>query len=92
MDDTGGGIGLDATSDSGADGALARSTYLEREPVEVNADAAMTALLVRRRALEERAEVLRQQKKTMAPEAWDREFEQLMIELARVSHRIRAGS
>ena len=25
-------------------------------------------------------------------EAWDREFEQLMIELARVSHRIRAGS
>ena len=92
MDDTGGGIGLDATSDSGADGALARATYLEREPVEVNADAAMTALLVRRRALEERAEVLRQQKKTMAPEAWDREFEQLMIELARVSHRIRAGS
>ncbi len=58
----------------------------------MNADAAMTALLARRRALEERAETLRLQKKTMAPEAWDREFEQLMIELARVSHRIRAGS
>jgi hypothetical protein len=28
----------------------------------------------------------------MAPEVWDREFEALMIELARVSRRIRAGS
>ena len=92
IDDSGAGIGLDATAESGNDGALARATYFEREPAEINADAAMAALLARRRVLEERAEVLRQHKKTMAPEQWDREFEQLMIELARVSHRIRAGS
>jgi hypothetical protein len=52
----------------------------------------MTALIAKRRALEEKAEVLRQKKSTMAPEAWEREYEQLMIELARVSHRIRVGS
>jgi hypothetical protein len=58
----------------------------------VNADAEMAALIAKRRALEERAEQLRQKKSSMPQEAWEREFEQLMIELARVSHRIRAGS
>jgi hypothetical protein len=69
-------------------GPLARATYLEREAVEVNADAEMAALIARRRSLEERAEQLRQKKSSMPQEAWEREFEQLMIELARVSHRI----
>jgi len=53
---------------------------------------ALAALIARRRSLEERAEQLRQKKSSMPQEAWEREFEQLMIELARVSHRIRAGS
>ena len=92
LDDSGDGAGVEAGNDTGTDGALARATYLEREAVEVNADAEMAALIAKRRALEERAEQLRQKKSSMPQEAWEREFEQLMIELARVSHRIRAGS
>ena len=92
LDDSGDGVGVEAGGDVGTDGALARATYLEREAVEVNADAEMSALIARRRTLEERAEHLRQKKASMPQEAWEREFEQLMIELARVSHRIRAGS
>jgi hypothetical protein len=85
-------VGAEATAEKPADGALARATYLERDPVEETGGAEMTVLLARRRALEEKAEQLRQKKSTVAPEAWEREYEQLMIELARVSHRIRAGS
>lgn len=92
IDDNGDGIGADMAAQSPSDGALARATYLERDPAEETGDATMTALVARRRSLEEKAEVLRQKKSTMAPEAWEREYEQLMIELARVSHRIRAGS
>jgi hypothetical protein len=98
LDDSGDGKGSEAqetTSDptvQATDGALARATYFEADPAEATADAALSALLARRRTLEERAEVLRQRKPTMAPEQWDREFEALMIELARVSQRIRAGS
>jgi hypothetical protein len=101
LDDTGDGSGSEApgsnpSADAHAppieDGALARATYLERDPIEATADAELAALLAQRRTLEERAEALKQRKTTMAPEVWDREFEALMIELARVSRRIRAGS
>jgi len=92
IDDNGDGVGADPTAQSPTDGALARATYLERDQAEETGDATMTALVAKRRALEEKAEVLRQKKSTMAPEAWEREYEQLMIDLARVSHRIRAGS
>lgn len=92
IDDNGDGIGADMAAQSPSDGALARATYLERDPAEETGDATMAALVAKRRSLEERAEVLRQKKSTLAPEAWEREYEQLMIELARVSHRIRAGS
>ncbi len=101
LDDTGDGNGSEAPGASPApepntppieDGALARATYLERDPIEATADAGLAALLTERRTLEERAEALKQRKPTMAPEVWDREFEALMIQLARVSRRIRAGS
>jgi hypothetical protein len=91
LDDTGAGRGTEAPT-PGADGALARATYLERDPLESTSDPAMAALLARRRALEEQAEQLRQKRSTMAPDAWAREFEQLMIELARVSKQIRSSS
>ncbi len=101
LDDTGDGNGSEAPGSNPApepnappieDGALARATYLERDPIEATADAGLAALLEQRRTLEERAEALKQRKPTMAPEVWDREFEALMIELARVSRRIRVGS
>lgn len=94
LDDSGDGEGTDAAPAAGpaSDGALARATYLERDPIEATADAQLAALLARRQALEEEAEQLRQKKASMPQEEWEREFERLMIELARVSHRIRAGS
>ena len=55
-------------------------------------DPEMIDLLTRRRALEEQAERLKQRKPTMPLEQWEREFEELMIELARVSRRLRSRS
>lgn len=91
LDDTGDGAGIEATG-TGEDGALARATYLERDAAAVDADPELTELLGRRRSLEEQAERLKQRKATMAIETWEREFEALMIDLARVSRRIRSRS
>ncbi len=91
LDDNGDGEGLEAGG-KGDDGALARATYLARDAVANESDPEMIDLLTRRRALEEQAERLKQRKATMPLEAWEREFEQLMIELARVSRRIRSRS
>ncbi len=91
LDDTGDGQGIEATG-TGQDGALARATYLEREAAAVDADPELTELLTRRRTLEEQAERLKQRKPTMPIETWEREFEALMIDLARVSRRIRSRS
>lgn len=91
LDDTGDGAGIESTG-TGEDGALARATYLERDAATVDADPDLTELLNRRRMLEEQAERLKQRKATMPIEAWEREFEALMIDLARVSRRIRSRS
>jgi len=90
LDDTGDGTGIEAAG-TGEDGALARATYLERDVAE-DADPDLTELLGRRRSLEEQAERLKQRKATMPIETWEREFEALMIDLARVSRRIRSRS
>lgn len=91
LDDTGDGEGVDATT-AGADGALARATYLERDRAAIDGDPELVELLTRRRTLEEDAERLKQRKPSMPIEQWEREFEALMIELARVSKRIRSRS
>lgn len=91
LDDTGDGTGIEPDGE-GADGALARATYLQRDPAALTGDPALAALLAQRRTLEEQAEALKQRKRSMAPEEWDREFERLMIDLARVSRRIRSSS
>lgn len=91
LDDTGDGDGIDAAT-SGADGALARATYLERDRAAIDGDPELTELVTRRRTLEESAERLKLRKPSMPLEQWEREFEALMIELARVSKRIRSRS
>jgi hypothetical protein len=91
LDDTGDGKGIEAAG-AGEDGALARATYIERDAAAVDADPELTELLGRRRALEEQAERLKQRKPDMAIETWEREFEALMIDLARISRRIRSRS
>lgn len=90
LDDTGDGMGIES-GEAGEDGALARATYLVRDTI-LDADPELGELLTQRRTLEERAERLKQRKSSMPAESWEREFEQLMVELARVSKRIRSRS
>jgi hypothetical protein len=91
LDDNGDGEGIEAGAE-GRDGALARATYLERDPAALSGDPELLELLGRRRELEEEAEALKLKKPTMPREEWEREFERLMIDLARVSRIIRSRS
>ncbi len=91
LDDNGDRRGLEAGA-PGPDGALARTTYLDRDPAASTDDPALAALLARQQALEQEAEELKLRKPTMPPEEWNAAFEKLMIELARVSRTIRQRS
>jgi hypothetical protein len=94
LDDTGDGTGKDVM-DQGEDGAVASHTYLD----EARAGAAPTddvllRLMQRRALISADLEDLKIRKTFLAPAEYAREFERLMIELARVSHdiRVRVGS
>ena len=91
LDDNGDRIGREAGA-PGQDGALARTTYLDADPVAAATDPEIAALLTRQRALEEQAEALKLRKPSMPAAVWDAQFEKLMIELARVSRAIRSRS
>jgi hypothetical protein len=91
LDDNGDRVGREAGA-PGQDGALARTTYLDADPVDAATDPEVAALLTRQRALEEQAEALKLRKPVMPPAQWEAQFEKLMIELARVSRAIRSRS
>jgi hypothetical protein len=90
LDDNGDGVGREA-ADAGADGSVASRTYLDRAlPGAAPTDEVMLKLLQRRTALETEAEELKIRRSFLPPDEYAREFERLMIELARVSRDIRA--
>jgi hypothetical protein len=91
LDDNGDRVGREAGA-PGQDGVLARTTYLDADPVDAATDPEVAALLTRQRALEEQAEALKLRKPVMPPAQWEAQFEKLMIELARVSRAIRSRS
>ena len=92
LDDTGGGVGREAQA-PGVDGAVARTTYLEPEPVvEMPGDAALATLFRRRAALENALEELKARKESLAPNQYAAELEKVLTELARVSLQIKAKS
>ncbi|MGE0040225.1 MAG: hypothetical protein AB7H88_13680 [Vicinamibacterales bacterium] len=91
FDDNGDGIGREPQA-PGPDGAVARQVYFEAENPAAASDPELAALLRRRRELEAQAEALKAQKDTVPAEAWQAEFERLMIELAKVSREIRNRS
>ena len=89
LDDNGDGIGKEA-ADPGADGSTASRTYLDHAlPGAAPTDEVMLKLLQRRTALETEAEELKIRRSFLPPEEYAREFERVMIELARVSRAIR---
>jgi len=93
LDDTGAGIGREATQTQGTDGALARVTYLQPEPpLVLPADAAQAALVRRRAELEAQLEELKARKENMPPDQYDAELEKILIEIARVGAQLRTKS
>jgi hypothetical protein len=90
LDDTGDGIGRDA-GDSGDDGSQASRLYLVASvPGAAPTDEVLLKLLHRRASLEADVEDLKIRKTFLPADEYAREFERIMIELAKVSHDIRA--
>ncbi|HWW87049.1 MAG TPA: hypothetical protein VNZ26_25810 [Vicinamibacterales bacterium] len=92
LDDTGAGVGREAQN-PGSDGAVAKVTFLEPDPVLALPDDTALASLVKRRAeLDRQLDELKARKETMSPEQYAAELEKLLIEIARVSVQIRTKS
>ncbi|HSC29421.1 MAG TPA: hypothetical protein VLD67_19240 [Vicinamibacterales bacterium] len=89
LDDNGDGVGREAAG-AGEDGSAASHTYLE-DPVAgaPPTDEALLALLQKRASLELEVEELKVRRTFLPPEEYQREFERVMIELARVAREIR---
>lgn len=96
LDDNGDGEGSAEADLEKGDGLLARSFYLEADPVAAAAagqargtDPELAALYEKRRGFQSRIEALRIRKSKMDPEEYTRELERLLVELARVNQEIR---
>ena len=90
LDDSGDGVGEDADTRD-ADGHLAARLHLGAgvTPPGPDHDPALAPLVSRREALETEIAALRAARATMTPAAYQRDLETLLVELARVSRRIR---
>jgi hypothetical protein len=90
LDDNGDGAGREADA-NGSDGSLAARTYLDQElPGAAPTDEILLKLLQRKAALEGEVDDLKIRKEFLPAADYAKEFERLMIELARVSRDIRA--
>jgi hypothetical protein len=90
IDDNGDGVAKEATA-TGADGVLAKTTFLDAEPASSAANPAAAALEKQRVSLEAQIEELKGRKDQMPQAQYDAEFEKLAIDLARVSAQIRSA-
>ena len=92
LDDTGAGIGREA-GNPGSDGEVAKATYFDRASAPAAVDGSARAALMKRRAeLEAELDALKARKPQLPPEEYEAELEKILVELARVSQQIRAGS
>jgi hypothetical protein len=90
LDDNGDGVGREASS-QGADGSFASRTYLDAPIAGAPpTDDVLVELLQRKASLAAEAEELQVKKAFMSPEEYAREFERIMLALARVGRDIRA--
>lgn len=89
LDDNGDGLGREAGGE-GQDGAAASRVYLDAAVVgAAPTDEELLSLLQKRATLEIDVEDLKQRRPIMTPEEYEKEFERLMTELARVSREVR---
>ena len=90
IDDNGDGIGNEASS-PGDDGSYASRTYLDESlPGAAPTDEVLLRLLQRKTTLEAEVDDLKIRKTFLSAPEYAKEFERIMIELAQVSHDIRA--
>ena len=89
LDDNGDGVGREA-SVQGLDGSVASRTYLAPAPAgAAPTDELLVELLHRRASLVAEVEELQVKKAFMSPDEYSREFERIMLALARVGRDIR---
>jgi hypothetical protein len=89
LDDNGDGVGREASS-QGADGSFASRTYLDAPAAGAPpTDEVLVELLQRRASLVAEVEELQVKKAFMSPGEYAREFERIMVALARVGRDIR---
>jgi len=90
LDDNGDGVGHEVAT-PGDDGSFASRTYLDESlPGAAPTDEMLLKLLQRRTTLEAEVDDLKIRKTFLPGPEYAKEFERLMIELAQVSHDIRA--
>jgi hypothetical protein len=92
LDGTGNGVGHEA-GDLGPDGAVASRLFLDAGVDEaMSSDPALSQLIGRRNGLEAELEELKRKRALMPPGDYERELERLLIDIARISRRIRSRS
>jgi hypothetical protein len=90
LDDNGDGVGREAAA-QGEDGSLASRTYLDAaSPGAPPTDEVLVDLLQRRASLTAEVEELQLKKAFLSADEYAREFERVMVALARVQRDIRA--
>jgi chorismate mutase len=89
IDDNGDGTGHEEAT--AGDGTLAKTMYLDSKPLaQAGSDAELARLLNERQRLEEAVEKLKARKAELKPEDYDRQLEDLLVELAKVNQTIKA--
>jgi hypothetical protein len=91
LDDDGDRVGREAQT-PGGDGTLARTVYLNAEPGATSTDAAVAALERQRQTLETQIEELKARRPSMRDEQYQAELERLLLQLARITRRIKDRS
>ena len=89
IDDNGDGTGHEEAT--AGDGTFAKTMYLDSKPLaQASGDAELARLLTDRQRLEEAVEKLKARKAEMKPEDYDRQLEDLFVELAKIKQDIKA--
>jgi hypothetical protein len=89
LDDTGDGIGKDAGA-TGPDGSIASRTFFDDgdDPARAGGPA-LSELVARRNALESELDELKKRKDFMRAQEYDKRRDEVIIEIARISRKIR---
>jgi len=88
LDDDGDGVGADAPSVDANDGRLAATIVLGGVPA--TSDPRASALVARRRALEQQVADLRRRRESMDSTVYLQQLETVLVDLSRTAHTIRA--